>query len=166
MRDTIKCAKKDSSGTFAHQRTFSFLEALTNKAFPVPLRPCQAIPQAEHPTEDARGSQGCRLRYSCSRVPDCWSLGVGRRKSIYDESFLLPNVDWHLYDRTLQRTSRSSVLHPATSSLPSVVMKSSTLSSVRQLPTVVCCHTSTVLCCSRLNRRRRPRLLRVKNWPR
>lgn len=44
----------------------------------VPLRSCQAFPQAKHTAEDACRSQGCRLRHSCSRVPDCRSPRAGR----------------------------------------------------------------------------------------
>lgn len=43
---------------------------LTPFADVVPLRPCQAIPQAKHPEQDARRCQGCRVRYCGSRVPD------------------------------------------------------------------------------------------------
>ncbi|KAL3427873.1 hypothetical protein PVAG01_01382 [Phlyctema vagabunda] len=45
----------------------------------VPLWSCQAFLEEQHPKQDARRSQGCCLRYRCSRVSDCRSSRACRK---------------------------------------------------------------------------------------
>lgn len=110
----------------------------TNIVLLVPLRSCQAFPQAEHPEQDARWRQGRRLRYRCPGVPHCRSSRAGRCKF---SPCCVVGVAWRRHGhqqrsvvgsvlipcRTPPRISRSSVSLPAISSSPSVVTKSWTL---------------------------------------
>lgn len=56
---------------------------------PVPLRSCQALPQAEHPEQDARRRQSCRLCHSRTRIFDRRGPRACRSKSLYGYHFSL-----------------------------------------------------------------------------
>lgn len=93
----------------------------TNPRVIVPLRSCQAFPQAKHPEQDARGRQGRRVRDCGARISDRRSSRVGRSKS----SVRNTSSPVLTSSRTPPRTSRSSVSPLATFSWPFVAMKSS-----------------------------------------